>query len=428
MSLQSENGPKIPRLNKLPLIIGVSLIAIFLGAVVWGISTRGIFGGSPKSDVASGAPAANFAEQMKRGVPDAVVEQPRAELPVPTEQPRAAAGQPANPFAAPSAVPALSKAITGIEDEGIWRARIEREQKEAELRKQHQYRMARVEADDKAVDSPIVVSIPNLEKVMAQPGNTAAGGAGGANSPSSMADLYTAQLRLQQQQLDPNWQSGKADFLEQQRGKAGYLANAVVPQQSRFELKRGSVIPATLITGINSDLPGRITAQVSQHIYDSASGRSILIPQGSKLMGRYDSKVSFGQSRVLVVWTDLVMPNGSTLQLGGFPGMDTEGYGGFKDEVDNHYLQTFGSAALIAIIGAGMDMSMPQQSNNAYSASNNQSASDSARRSFAETFGRVVERTVSKNMDIQPTLTIRPGYVFNILVEQDIIFPGAYRS
>ena len=424
MSLQTEDGPKIPRLNKLPLIIGISLVAVFLGAVVWGISTRGIFGGSPKSDVASGAPAANFAEQMKRGVPDAVVEQPRAELPVPTEQPRTAGQQPANPFATPSAVPALSKAITGIEDEGIWRARIEREQKEAELRKQHQYRMARVEADDKAVDSPIVVAIPNLEKVVAQGGTN--GGAGGGNSPNSMADLYTAQLRLQQQQLDPNGQFGKADFLEQQRGKAGYLASAVVPAQSRYELKRGSVIPATLITGVNSDLPGRITAQVSQHIYDSATGHSILIPQGSKLMGRYDSKVSFGQSRVLVVWTDLIMPNGSTLQLGGFPGMDTEGYGGFKDEVDNHYLQTFGSAALIAIIGAGMDMSMPQQSNNANSMNNNQSASDSARRSFAETFGRVVERTVSKNM--QPTLTIRPGYVFNILVEQDIVFSGAYRS
>jgi hypothetical protein len=104
-----------------------------------------------------------------------------------------------------------------------------------------------------------------------------------------------------------------------------------VPQQSRYELKRGSVIPATLITGINSDLPGRITAQVSQNVYDSATGHYLLVPQGTKLLGRYDNKVSFGQSRVLVVWTDMIFPNGSTLQLVAMAGTDAEGYGGFTD-------------------------------------------------------------------------------------------------
>jgi type IV secretion system protein VirB10 len=189
-------------------------------------------------------------------------------------------------------------------------------------------------------------------------------------------------------------------------------------------LKRGSVIPATLITGINSDLPGRITAQVSQNVYDSATGHRLLIPQGAKLFGRYDNKVSFGQSRVLVVWTDIIFPNGATLQIGGMAGTDAQGYGGFHDKVDNHYLKTFGSAILIALIGTGIDMAMPESSTLA----TQDTASDAARRNFGETFGRVVEQTVSKNLDVQPTLNVRPGYKFNVLVDQDIVFPGAYRN
>lgn len=428
MSAQAEDGPKIRRLNKVPLFAGIGLVTVFIGAVFWGLSTRGLVGGKAKTEAATGAPAANFAEQLKHGVPDAVVEQPRVEPPASPDHAKAEAGAPtnpnANPFARPSAVPALSKAMTGIEDETIWRARIEREQREAELRREHQYKMARIEANDKSYDSPIIVSIPNLDKVMAQPGTATTGGAGGSGGNGSMVDLYAANMRAQQIQQDQNGQLNKESFMDQ-HGKAGYLANAVVTQQSPYELKRGSVIPATLITGVSSDLPGRITAQVGQHVYDSATGHYLLIPQGSKLMGRYDSKVSFGQSRVLVIWTDLILPNGSTLQLGGFPGMDTDGYGGFTDQVDNKYVQTYGSAALIAMIGAGMNMALPQQSGNTLSTS--QSSSDAARQSFVQTFGQMASQTVQKNMNVQPTLTIRPGYVFNVLVEQDIIFPGVYR-
>ncbi|MNV74631.1 Bacterial conjugation TrbI-like protein [compost metagenome] len=103
-------------------------------------------------------------------------------------------------------------------------------------------------------------------------------------------------------------------------------------------------------------------------------------------------------------------------------GTDSEGYGGFKDKVDNHYLKTFGSAALVALIGTGIDMSMPQSSTLA----TQDTASDAARRNFAETFGRVAEQAISKNLGVQPTITIRPGYRFNVLVDQDIIFPGLY--
>ena len=132
--------------------------------------------------------------------------------------------------------------------------------------------------------------------------------------------------------------------------------------------------------------------------------------------------MSFGQERVLAVWTDLIFPNGATLQIGGMAGTDAAGYGGFKDQVDRHLWRTFGSAALVALIGTGIDMSLPESSTLA----TQDTASDAARRNFAETFGRVAERTIGKNLDVQPTLNVRPGYNFNVLVDQDVVFPNAY--
>jgi len=286
--------------------------------------------------------------------------------------------------------------------------------------------MARMQARDSAYDAPLAIDRGKLE-ARAQADDTAATRTATttASANGNPSDLYAAALRagLGGQNVDPNGQNSKEDFFNADLKDLGYLPNRVVPQQSAFELKRGSVIPATLITGINSDLPGRITAQVSQNVYDSAIGHRLLIPQGTKLFGRYDSKVSFGQSRVLVVWSDIIFPNGSTLQIGGMAGTDAEGYGGFKDKVNNHYLKTFGSAVMIALIGTGIDMAVPQSSTLA----TQDTASDAARRNFAETFGRVADRTIQRNMDVQPTLEIRPGYKFNVLVDQDIVFPGQYR-
>lgn len=236
---------------------------------------------------------------------------------------------------------------------------------------------------------------------------------------NSTSDLYAAALQagLSGQNLDPNGQRAKEGFLNSDMRAAGYLPNRVVPQQSPYELKRGSVIPATLITGINFDLPGRIIAQVSQNVYDSATGYRLLVPQGTKLFGRYDSKVSFGQLRVLV---DLDRHCRSVAA-----GTDAAGYGGFKDKANNHYFRTFGSAVLTALIGTGIDMAIPQD-RNVFGTSN--TAEDAARRNFADTFGRMAERTIDRNLNTQPTLEIRPGYMFNVLVDQDIVFPGAYRG
>jgi type IV secretion system protein VirB10 len=308
-----------------------------------------------------------------------------------------------------------------MESDEDWNARMLREQREQIFREQQRQRMASLQARGAALDSPLKVDITDVAGQV--PAAAATGPRQSNSAGNGTQDLYAAALRAGVAgQGDQNGQASKEDFFNADIKDPGYLPNQVVPQQSRYELKRGSVIPATLITGINSDLPGRITAQISQNVYDSATGHYRLVPQGTKLLGRYDSKVSFGQNRVLVVWTDIIFPNGSTLQIGGMAGTDAEGYSGFNDKVDNHYFRTFGSAALVALIGTGIDMSMPESSTLA----TQDTASDAARRSFAEAFGRVAELTISKNLNVQPTIKIRPGYRFNVLVDQDIIFPSNY--
>lgn len=426
-----DETPRVRRLNRLPVIVAIVLAILFFGVIVYGLSTRGLsFGGNDGIGAASNSPPArDFADQLKRGVSDGVIDAPIEPSPFrPSPAPATATPPPANPFKpAPATNESVAAPQPALEPEHVWRARLDREQKEQYLRERYRQRMARLQANDAAYDSPIAVNIGRQGQQ--DPGKEDAPDAYGATpSHAGAADLYAAAMRAGlggQAGADTNGQGLKADFFNQDIKDLGYLPNQVVPQLSPYELKRGSVIPATLITGVNSDLPGRITAQVSQNVYDSASGHRLLIPQGAKLFGRYDSSITFGQKRVLVVWTDIVFPNGSTLQIGGMAGTDAQGYGGFMDQVDNHYLRIFGSAILVAAIGAGIDMAIPEDRNAPGSES---SAEDSARRSFAETFGRAAERTISKNLDVQPTLEIRPGYKFNILVDQDIVFPGAYSS
>lgn len=421
-SNQSAEDKGMKRLNRLPLYFGIGLAVLFLAVLVYGLSSRGLHFGSQNPDEAgSNVPASNFAEQMKRGVTDGIIGD-REDQPVYQPTPVTPTKIETKPVELQKQEQVRDERPPRMESEEEWLARLRREQKEQLVREQQRQRMASMQARATALDSPLKVSISELEKVSND--SRATDRQSTATSNSTASDLYAAAMKsgLMGQNVDPNGQSSKEDFFNADIKELGYLPNRVVPQQSRFELKRGSVIPATMITGINSDLPGRITAQVSQSVYDSATGHYLLIPQGTKLLGRYDSKVSFGQSRVLVVWTDIIFPNGSTLQIGGMAGTDSEGYGGFADKVDNHYLRTFGSAVLVALIGTGIDMAVPQSSTLA----TQDTASDAARRNFAETFGRVAEQTISKNLNVQPTIRIRPGYRFNVLVDQDMVFPGNY--
>nr|WP_172690375.1 IncP-type conjugal transfer protein TrbI [Agrobacterium deltaense] len=318
---EAESG--IKRINRLPIIVVIVLVIAFLGVIFYGLASRGLyFGKDSGPETSSGNPASTFADQIKRGVTDGIIGEPQQQTtfqptPVETKQDEKAN----NPFTPQPGQNQEQQRGQELENEAVWRARLEREQREQYLRERHRQRMARLQANRAAYEAPLAIDRSKLE---ARDDETTSARAATNTSTTvgATSDLYAAALRagLGGQNVDPNGQSSKEDFFNADLKDLGYLPNRVVPQQSPYELKRGSVIPATLISGINSDLPGRITAQVSQNVYDSATGHRLLIPQGTKLFGRYDSKVSFGQSRVLVVWSDIIFPNGSTLQIGGMAG------------------------------------------------------------------------------------------------------------
>jgi len=194
-----------------------------------------------------------------------------------------------------------------------------------------------------------------------------------------------------------------------------------------YEIKTGTVIPGIMITGVNSDLPGSMIAQVSQNVYDTATGRQLLIPQGSKLYGAYDSRVIYGQSRVLIAWNRVVFPDGSAVTLGAMPGTDMSGYAGFTDQVDNHYLRIFGSSMLMSLITGSTSYAVDSVSNGAGSGNDATTVQDAMASALAAQLGQTTQTLLQRNLNIKPTLDIRPGYQFNVVVTKDVAFRSAYR-
>ena len=206
-----------------------------------------------------------------------------------------------------------------------------------------------------------------------------------------------------------------------------YSTHLVRKEVSPYELLQGTVIPATLETGIKSDLPGEITAVVNQPVYDSVSGADVMIPAGSKLVGTYDSKVIAGATRVGVAWTRILFPNGTYLQIGGMPGADSSGYAGFHDLVNDHTWAIFKNALLLSIIDVGMAVASPTSAATTTGAMTGNTALQDGEQSLAQTFGQAEAQMMQKSINIAPTLTIRPGYAFDVMVTKDLVFPGPYQ-
>jgi type IV secretion system protein VirB10 len=221
-----------------------------------------------------------------------------------------------------------------------------------------------------------------------------------------------------------NSSSSYAKFDRKDEKDRWQLDSSVEAPRTPYELRAGFVIPATLISGINSELPGQIIAQVSQDVYDTATGKYKLIPQGTRLVGSYDSQVAYGQSRVLVAWQRLVFPDGKAMDIGSMPGADGGGYTGFNDKVNNHYLRLFGSALLMSGIMAGINSSQTNPTNDPFGTSTNTLLSQAV----AQQMGQVAVELFKKNLNIAPTLEIRPGYRFNVMVVKDLTFGKPYQA
>ncbi|SDO53452.1 TrbI/VirB10 family protein [Pseudomonas jinjuensis] len=203
------------------------------------------------------------------------------------------------------------------------------------------------------------------------------------------------------------------------------LDSSIEAPRFPYELRAGFVIPATLISGINSELPGQIIAQVSQGVYDTPTGKHLLLPQGSRLVGSYSSDVAYGQSRVLVAWQRIVFPDGKAMDIGSMRGSDSAGYSGLNDKVNNHYLRIFGSAFLMSGIVAGISLSQDRNENGD---NDRTTASSAMSEALGQQLGQVTAHMIAKNLNIAPTIEIRPGYRFNVMVTKDMTFSKPYQS
>lgn len=196
----------------------------------------------------------------------------------------------------------------------------------------------------------------------------------------------------------------------------GYVASSVQRPVSPYQIMAGTLIPATLVTAINSDLPGEVVAQVTRNVYDTQQ-RHLLIPAGSRLLGRVDNQVGLGQARLNIAWHRLIFPNNNSLALPGFGGVDAQGAAGIRDRVNNHVGRTYLNGILLSAITAGAQLSQPQSAN-IYAAP---TAGQVAAGALGQQMGEVSSEMVRRNMEVGPTLEVRPGFTFSIYVSQDLI-------
>lgn len=241
-----------------------------------------------------------------------------------------------------------------------------------------------------------------------------------------LASLYATEALRQRalaggagEEPDINRAAEKRAFLNDrtaETGDAHYLAGGREAPRSPYELKAGTIIPATMIGGINSDLPGQILGQVAENVFDSATGRYILIPQGARLVGTYDNAITTGQERVLVAWTRIIYPDASSVDLGKMPGTDQAGFAGMHDQVNTHFWKMFSSALMLSVLSAGVQISQGGQSPSA----NGPNAQQSIAAGLGQQFGQLGQELARRNARIQPTLEIRPGYRFTISVTADM--------
>lgn len=211
---------------------------------------------------------------------------------------------------------------------------------------------------------------------------------------------------------DPSYQQRKLDFLNGTATGGIYNPHALQDPVSPYQIIAGTVIAAALVTGLNSDLPGEVIAQVTENTFDSVTGQTLLIPQGSRLIGSYDSVIAFGQSRALVVWRRIIMPDGSSIEIDNLPATDVVGYAGLEDEVDFHTWRLIKGIALATLLGVGTELTFGGSESDLVRA---------LRQTTQESANQAGQRLVEKNLDIQPTIIVRPGWPLRVIVEKDLV-------
>lgn len=232
---------------------------------------------------------------------------------------------------------------------------------------------------------------------------------------AAAVDRLRTQLDGTAAATDPTDQSRKLAFLKAGPEKEIYNPHALQRPVSPYQLLAGTIIAASLVTGLNADLPGFVIAQVTEHVYDTVSGRHLLIPQGSRLIGKYDSLVAYGQERALVVWQRIIRPDGSSMVIDNLPATDTAGYAGLSDAVDLHTWKLLKGVALATVLGVGSSLAFG-------SGSGDSDIIRALRESTGQTTNRAGQRLIERELNVQPTLTVRPGWPLRVIVHKDIVF------
>jgi type IV secretion system protein VirB10 len=271
----------------------------------------------------------------------------------------------------------------------------------------------RKEADAAAASSVFFRSGQQGKAAAPATAQTPAAAPGSAFDPLAAGPASTAA-----QPADPtatqNRQDQKEAFLKGGSTETRNSGNLQMPA-SPYQVMAGTVIAGALVTGIKSDLPGDVIATVTEPVYDSATGKFLLIPQGSRIMGKYNSQVSYGQSRVQVVWNRIILPDTSSLTIDNLVGTDPAGYAGLEDDVDWHWDRIFAGAALTTLLGIGAELAAPE----------NRQDGDrviiAGRDSLQDTVNQVGQEVTRRNLNIQPTLTERPGLPVRIIVNRDLV-------
>jgi len=219
-------------------------------------------------------------------------------------------------------------------------------------------------------------------------------------------------------QVDTTGQREKQAFLAQPGDTTGAshdLRAALREPSSPYLVMAGTAIPAVMVGGINSDMPGMIVGEVAESVYDTATGRYLLIPQGAELIGQYDNSVFMGQTRVGVIWTWIIYPNGESIDLGSMEGADQRGYAGFHNLVNTHFWSKFGNALLVSIAGPDVQLSQPQAVNG-----QNYNSQQIAAAALGQQFGELGQEYARAGLSIPNTLEIRPSYRFVVMINKDV--------
>lgn len=233
----------------------------------------------------------------------------------------------------------------------------------------------------------------------------------GTATPTSVASPNLAGLGLGGQPGTPTAQDRQLAFLNAAADRRTVAPDRVMAPTSPYVLQAGAVIPAALITGIRSDLPGQITAQVTQHIYDSPTGSQLLIPQGTRIIGEYSNDVGFGQRRVLLVWNRLILPNGRSIVLERQPGADTQGFAGLQDGVDYHWWNLMKAAGLSTLLAVGAELTTSDEDR----------LIQAIRSGAQDTINDAGQQIIQRQLQVAPTLTIRPGFPVRVIVTRDLV-------